>query len=493
MTLTPRPLPQDLSDEQVEKLLRGLPSFTISARADARFYEALQAKGLPVSTKKNRWTWLSLGKFAALSSMTLVIVAVGGTTLAYSDTVTRGSALYAWKQTGEKIELSFSNGPESEADVHVRFSDRRMHEAENIVAHNPMLGSFVTATFAQDADLDGASDTTDETPVGLETPESVNLAATLNDMEDEVQKATKIVEENEMEPSTADRVLARVEEASDRHARVMARLEERSTNKKIITLINNAGWKQENHIALVVEARQDVQEAIKRKDRKIMVRLSSPFFVDQVIQSGNVTQGFESAAAAINTLPQIERGDFEKKLKVAQDAYNAGRVGVALGLTRSLEKKIVRVPVAAENAFGAEAILDVTGSQNAASREKKVNKVELPTAISLPTLVKEKEREKSKQVPFFKNPTTDHNKGKFIPLAPIPSTITNPVNSQRPHSDPTRTKTTQILIPSQVKLRPIVPLSRLRSISSPTITIQKPPIVLPKLPTTIPKFPVPLR
>lgn len=255
-----------LNQEPLEKMLGQLPRFTRSSAADATFLKKLMAAQPTVSLSTGRpaayrpffqfWP-----RFAYAGAFAVFFLLAAGTFAAYQPTVTRGTLLYPWKQAAERVELAAALTPLQEVSAHVRFSDRRMSEAENIVAQNPTLAWALPVARAHGEE------------VHLETEAAVNLAETFEDMHREILAASEVVETKMDAPDGVEVALAKIEEAMARHVERLAILEENGPEnvKAIVKKIEEA---QKNHREKVTRARGKAKDAEEKKEKQFRADFS---------------------------------------------------------------------------------------------------------------------------------------------------------------------------------------------------------------------------
>lgn len=329
-----------LNEQELEKLLKTLPKFERSAQAEAKFFKKLEsailqrkiAQETENGEQKTAIGWLRWPKLALAGSFAAFILLVGGTFAAYQPTVTRGTFLYPWKQAGERVELAVAFTSLQKVDAHVRFSDRRLEEAENIIAKNPSLAWLAPKVSAHEGELH------------LDTEEAVYLAETLADMRQEISLASEIVEVKISQPAEAEKALAKIEVAAQRHVEVLAKMEEKGevTVKEIVKRIAE---EEDEHLAVVVEAREAVKAAGIRKEPRVMIQLKKQVkelkLEDRKEQA---QQELKEAFEFFEKLPEEKKKDLQEKMERAREALEEGKLGRTKGLSRAILNEIERFP-----------------------------------------------------------------------------------------------------------------------------------------------------
>ncbi|MBI4994103.1 hypothetical protein HZC21_00455 [Candidatus Peregrinibacteria bacterium] len=351
-----------LDDKQLEKLLASLPRFEISKQADKKFYAKLNAlaeekfeeqrealtrpsffsfprlaKGAALWRGVNSLASLRLGLAGAFAALLLV---VGGTVWAYQPSTTRGKLMYPWKQTVEKVELAFAFSDMQKVDAHLKFSDRRLEEAQNIVGKSSSLAFLLKTAFA------------DEGEVELTDEEQANLEATLEDMRSEVTKASEIVVAREIAPEKASQALERIEKTSNQHIETLNNLERRAA-KEAKTIVRLVADNEDERLATVMQAREEVKQALEKRERKIKLIINvrrerledlKDQFNDELRRQRIETakQQFAQTMEHFENLPQIIKTEFTAEIEKAKQSLETGRFGMAEGLSRVVEMREMR-------------------------------------------------------------------------------------------------------------------------------------------------------
>lgn len=333
-----------LNEQELEKLLKTLPKFERSAKAEAKFFKKLDAmaqeKKVAPFGLEEKTVWFAWPKLALAGSFAAFILIVGGTFAAYQPTVTRGTFLYPWKQAGERVELAVAFTSLQKVDAHVRFSDRRLSEAENIIAKNPSLAWLAPKVSAHEGELH------------LDTEEAVYLAETLADMRQEISLASEIVEVKISQPAEVEKALAKIEVAAERHVEVLTKMEEKGeiTVKEIVKRIAE---EEDEHLAVVVEAREVVKAAEVRKEARVMIQLKKRTEKEEKHEikeskledrKEQAQQELKEAFEFFEKLPEEKKKDLQEKMERAREALEEGKLGRTKGLSRAILNEIEHFP-----------------------------------------------------------------------------------------------------------------------------------------------------
>lgn len=317
---------------QIEKLLRDLPRYEISQKADSRFYARLTAAARSDWDRHRsaRGNWLSLGQWALAGSLASFAFLVSGTLWAYQDTVTRGHVMYPWKQTTEKIELATSFGPMSEMDTHLRFSDRRLNEAHVLAGGSPEASALIQRANA-------ASNLQE-----LDSQRAVYLALTLQDMRSSLAAATRIVEASNLGRQRVEQALEKIENAASRHVDKLKQLEKKVA-KPMVEILRNVREEEDDQKNIVEQAREEVKESITNKEAPPLKILLFPAPERQQRRIERAREEFEATKEVIKILPQSDQKRLAPAVETARSALEEGKVGVSRGMSRTVQQEAIRI------------------------------------------------------------------------------------------------------------------------------------------------------
>lgn len=343
---------QYLDEKQFEEILSSLPRPERSQKADAAFYEKLEALAAHKSTQetdrvaekttvfeKPRLHFWSFPRFAFAGSFAALLIVFAGTLLAYQASTVRGDILYGWKRAGEKIEIAFAFSADKEIDAHLRFADRRMEEAESLVSLHPSLAWIFDTAFA------------DESAVDLNLEEARNLEFTFADMHGHIKDASRIIEEKISAPEKVEKILEKIEAHTDKHIEKLAALEKRG-KRFAKEIIQKAAATEDEYIAAVVEARETAKAAIALKQKIIKIKLALPEETDGIAAKSEKTAAAadrkKAASAEVMEITKLygkllpeERKIFEEKIETAREAMQNEKFGKAKGLSRALKQNLL--------------------------------------------------------------------------------------------------------------------------------------------------------
>lgn len=308
-----------ITDAEIEKLLRKLPRFKRDRAAEALFFKKLEA-----AKPSQQISFFSWPRLAFAMSSLIILLFLGGTLWIYQPSVTRGHALYPWKQTAEKVELAFASSPLDTIEAHLRFSDRRLDEADYILQKSPSLAWLIQKATAH----------SDE--IHLDSDAAVHFADTLEDMRIEKTLASEILEQNITEVTLADLALEKIETRSDMHVQRLKFLEEASPAKvkQVVKIIRE---EENEDLAAIIEAHEEVREKLSRKEHTIKIRLMKR--KEKVEETSKALQKMDQV---FKTLPPDEKIKLEKKLERAKEALKEGKSGRAQGLLRAVQNQVTR-------------------------------------------------------------------------------------------------------------------------------------------------------
>src|SRR3989344_4633853 len=98
---------EQMTEEQLEKILSEMPKLQRSRNAEISFFESLEASAR--KTEEPSAGFWRIPRFAFAGAFAaLIIAAFGGVALSYNSGVTRGHFLYSVKQTAERAELALA-------------------------------------------------------------------------------------------------------------------------------------------------------------------------------------------------------------------------------------------------------------------------------------------------------------------------------------------------------------------------------------------------
>lgn len=354
-----------LDDKKLEEMLKSLPQFQMSKKADKMFYaklntfvkenfeeeEAPPARSFFAFPRLAFVKVASFGRINSLASLRLglvgafasLLLVVGGTVWAYQPSTTRGKLMYPWKQTAEKVELAFAFSNLQKVDAHLKFSDRRLEEAQNIIGKSSSLAFLLKTAFA------------DEGEVELSKEEQKNLEETLEDMRDEVTKASEIVETRLTAPEKAQKAIERIKTASNKHIETLNNLERRAA-KEAKELVRLVADNEDERLAALIPAHEEIKQALEKRERQVKLiinvrreRLSElkHQFNDEIRQRRieMVKEQFSQAMQSFNAMPQTIQQEFANEMEKAKAGLEMGRFGMAQGLSRTIEMRIKFQPM----------------------------------------------------------------------------------------------------------------------------------------------------
>lgn len=321
---------QKLNNQDLEKLLQSLPKVERDRTHEAVFFQKLNhlaQKKESFEKKPAWWQGFRFPQFVAAMTALLLIIFTGGFAWAYQPSITQGTFLYPLKKAGERVELAFARSPFKKVETHLRFGDRRFKEAEYIIEHHPTL----LAVFLSTAKAHG-----DE--IHLDTKEKAALAATLRDMYGEVTAASVVIEQSLSKPAEVEKALGRVELTTDRHVEGLKQLEKK-TKKEVKQIIHLVTDEEDSHLASVVEAREEVKEAVTAKQEVITIHFKKR--EEKVAdRKREAEQEVEETLEIFAQLLTPEKEKFEVKIEMVQEALEQEKFGRALGLSRALQNRM---------------------------------------------------------------------------------------------------------------------------------------------------------
>lgn len=242
-------------NNDIEKLLHDLPRFNRSQRADDMFYEKLN--GFVEDSDESAGFFGLFARRFAFGTVALALVAFFATaTVAYRSDVVHGNFLYSLKEYGESMELAFAFSAEDKVNAHIRFSDRRLEEANSIISRYPAGISFIPVAFAENFSA-----------INLNNEDAKNLDLTLSDMHTEIAAALDIAGTFEMEDDTAEKVIAKIETAVERHVQALDGMEKRTEDgtKNIIRKVSDG---QKGFAAKVKDVKEKAKTKLQERKRR---------------------------------------------------------------------------------------------------------------------------------------------------------------------------------------------------------------------------------
>jgi len=248
-------------NNNIEKLLHDLPRFNRSQRADDVFYEKLNGFA-EASDESASFFGLFVRRFA-FGTVALALVAFFATaTVSYRSDVVHGNFLYPLKEYGERVELAFAFSAEGKVNAHIRFSDRRLEEANSIISRYPAGMSFIPVAVASNFSA-----------INLNDEDAKNLDLTLSDMHAEIAAALDVAGTSEMEDDITEKVIAKIETAVERHVQALDGMEKRTGDgtKNIIRKVSDG---QKGFAVKVKDVKEKAKTKMQeRKRRKADIEL----------------------------------------------------------------------------------------------------------------------------------------------------------------------------------------------------------------------------
>lgn len=301
---------EPITQEQLESLLLELPRITPGGALDAKFYAA----HYPETARAPRLGIFSWPRLAASFIAAIIFLFTGLTALAYRDSVTPESALYGIKRAAEKIELALAFGDQNEIDAHLKFSDRRLNEAENAVKRETKM-------------------------------------RVLSEMRKAVEESARLTEERIENSEAAEIALAKIESRTEAHVERLNLLMEKFSNDSRDAFERFAG-EEDDALARAVEARERATAARENKIEKFRVRfmeredafLATEAAPTEKKRGEKAGEEFNKALSMFNALPEEEQEKFEEKIQMAADALKDEKFGRAKGLSWALQNRMENLP-----------------------------------------------------------------------------------------------------------------------------------------------------
>lgn len=332
-----------LDDKKLEEMLKCLPQFQMSKQADKKFYAKLNALASEKFSEEEApaaRSFFAFPRLAFAGAFAALLLVIGGTVWAYQPSTTRGKLMYPWKQTAEKVELAFAFSDMQKVDAHLKFSDRRLDEAQNIIGKSSSLAFLLKTAFA------------DEGEIELTNEEQKNLEETLEDMRTEVTKASEIVETRLTAPEKAQKAIERIKNASNQHIETLNNLERRAA-KEAKTIVRLVADDEDERLATLISAHEEVKQALEKRERQVKLiinvrrerlsELKNQFNDESRKQRINmVKEQFSQAMQNFNAMPQTIQQEFANEMEKAKASLEMGRFGMAEGLSRVMEMREIK-------------------------------------------------------------------------------------------------------------------------------------------------------
>lgn len=338
--------PHPLTEEELKKLLGTLPKFTRSPEADEAFFKQLRNWSEP----QRQWfstllgkNWIAWPKLAFTLGFSVLLLFSITTLAAYQPYVTRGHFLYPWKQTAERVELAFAFSPLQKVETHVRFSKRRLAEAQHIVkqAGGSLSTWLIQKVYASPGNI------------RLPQREARLFAETLADMQAETAAAARIVSQASLRPKEAQRAIAVLEQVTEKQVETLTVLQE-EVAEEIYDLVKNIAEETHQALAIVIEAKEELGETPVSRGETLAIKLIEEKDKedneeneddDDNHRRESIKKPFEETAEKeldmareiLQVLPEAEKNTLEKKLDLAQQALEAGNFGKTAGLSRAVQ------------------------------------------------------------------------------------------------------------------------------------------------------------
>lgn len=312
-----------LHEESVEKILKRLPQFERSKKAEQAFFAKLHRMAKIEHPIRG---WFSWPRLSFAGSLATLFILVSGTVWAYQSNVTRGHFLYPWKKAVERMELASASSSLQKVDAHLRFSDRRLEEARSIIQQNPSLAWLFQTAFAHGDEIH------------LDTEEEIFLAETLTDMRSEVSQASEIVETAISALEDLQKALSKIETATDRHLESLEELE-KQTSKNAQAVVKKIAQEEDDQLAKVLDAQDEIEEARGKKLERVQIKLLRRELKRQQ-RSEQAQEALQKTLRLFESLPQEERKDLSEKMERAKEALESGKFGRVKGLSKALKSRM---------------------------------------------------------------------------------------------------------------------------------------------------------
>ncbi len=345
-----------LTEHELEMHLASLPRMQMSSRGDELFFSKLNAVLLadrkPAKEERERYAprvslFAGFTRFAFTFGMGAFVVMTSLTGLSYRDSVTRGSFLYPLKQAGEQVEGRFAFTTQDTVNTELRFADRRLNEAWNIVKESkPDTQAFlITTAFAQDPNSD----------IPLSDVAGQALADTLTEMHAHINRASRAVETNALPAQEAADLLTEISDRADAQVQSLKamRNEAPSQNRNVVAF---SAQSQESFVVTLVVAREEVRSVIANRGAQSQVRLenfsvlnnaalaqsNNTLDADDRAQNENARRVLTQLESKITTLAPNDRAIVQARVTEARRALDAGKSSTAYGLSIAITQKIAQ-------------------------------------------------------------------------------------------------------------------------------------------------------
>lgn len=348
--------PQDLSESDIENLLRSLPLYERAKDKEKLFYARLRElaarKEEEFEAEKSRFAFFSGFRHAfAFASVAVILLFVATIGFSLSPKVTRGHFLYGVKRAEEGVELAFARAPLSRVNTHLRFASRRLDELEELFKGNPELFRLVSLAHAhlEDSELDP------------------RIHETLHDYYAENTKAAKEIVKIEEVP-VVTKALEAIERTQEKHVEKLENLLPKVAEVakpvivEVITVV-------EEHQTEVIEKKVEVARKQGEGKEKVVISLTPIEVVVEKIKEkpltlieteravreekakeelGKAKERFLGIQAALEEVvkepkvtlsPEVSRlpSFMEEKLREAEEAFDGGDFTKVRGLSKALE------------------------------------------------------------------------------------------------------------------------------------------------------------
>lgn len=336
-----------LTEQQLETILKNLPRHQRDEQRERLFYAKLQEMSAKKTAHhraepKEAVSWFSFSwrRFSLVGGFALVVLMASTVVLAYQPSVTRTSILYPVKQFGEKIELSFAGTSLEQVDTHLRFSDRRLDEANYMLSDSPSLALFI-----QTAKADAPATDQGE----IDSPQEIALSETLDDMHSEVSQASDILAtSNEAAPEVEPR-LEKIEKALGHHVEVLNAIQ-KTHSAKVKKIVNKVIEDQDDKLANVLDAHDRFTTELETQMKKaganpnqVKVAVTFAHQNAKLRREQHMTQAQAAVTHIVqeyDKLPPTEKNALTESVSNAQEALTEGHFGVARGLSKKVQRHI---------------------------------------------------------------------------------------------------------------------------------------------------------
>lgn len=292
------------TDEQLEQLLKALPRFDRNKAADKAMHKSLRGSVSWVQ-------WFGVFRVAISGGLAAVFLMTSTTIFAaYQPNVTRGHILYPVKKTVESVELVLSFSPQQKMATHLRFSNRRLKEAQELITLRD------------------------------ESTASILTEATLNEMRTEVLLASQIAQNGIPSLQDVRPALEQLETSVESHVTTLTLMSKQNA-KVLHAVLKNSQEMEDEHLSTIVEANEEVKDAVIEKRKKVHFTLI-PVKTSEVRNEyrGEAAHAVTTTRIIFNELAPEQQAPLEIKMGRAEEALREGQMGKAQGLSRALQKKM---------------------------------------------------------------------------------------------------------------------------------------------------------